>query len=211
MTNAARVWWCVALPTCLSAVPAAAQFRTLPAQPLPRAQRAPIAWFADFGQSIGDDGLGRAFAGGVGFRVDSLAIALRGGIWNPRRAGVEAHPAADIVAAYRVYGGTFRPANVEALAGAGVTWVDGDWELNLPLGIGVTWRLPTPIVAVGPWVAGRVHYRTYGSGPAGVDSGVFPGVSAGVSITHHSGPGARFGLDYLGGEWGWGIGLHYAR
>jgi len=105
---------------------------------------------------------------------------------------------AGVQAGVKVVGGDFSPLAVFALGGIGTIEDDDDASSTqfVPLGMGFTLTLPTPLLSIKPWLAPRLDMtRTSFQGESDWNS-LF-GLSAGVDLTLLSGFAFRAAYDYL--------------
>ncbi len=96
------------------------------------------------------------------------------------------------------------PVAVNVQAGIGVIDQGGVTQLDIPIGVGVAIKVPSPLLDVEPWVAPRVHIARLASdaglplpGAADTQTEVGYGVSAGLNLTLPTGLGFHAAVDYL--------------
>ena len=89
-------------------------------------------------------------------------------------------------------------------------------EINVPIGVGFAFSVPTPGVSIEPWVAPRIQISRVSldvAGFSGSETNTDFGISGGVNIGLATGIGIHAALDVLGVSGAtpvtFGIGLHY--
>ncbi len=190
---------------CALARPVAAQ---LIANPVYFSPKAPIGLTvaADFGSALStkyDTVKSTSHPNHVGLRallglpIVSLGVSV--GRYNPDTTGVnpETQFAAD--AALKLLSLPLVPVGIALQAGVGYvqagSGVGAAKLYNVPIGLGVSLRPPTPGLSVEPWVAPRVHLRGYrASGTSTFQTGI--GVSGGVNLGLPTGLGLHAALDW---------------
>lgn len=159
----------------------------------------------------GNDGAGAgttlAVNGSVGSRrasVGGYVARMSGSNWSE-----EAIYAPGVVGGYRLAGGPLVPVAVNLQAGAGrhsvPIGIGGErvsvWQV--PVGVGISWTIPQPALAIKPWVAPRVQYSRQ-SRPATVlaagagsvtTTDVAFGLSGGVAFGLLNGVGIDLAVD----------------
>lgn len=159
----------------------------------------------------GNDGAGSGTAvglsGSVGSRrasVGAYLARMSGSAWSD-----DPIYAPGVVGAYRLAGGPLVPVAVNLQAGAGRHSVpigigtDRISVWQVPVGVGISWTIPQPAVAIKPWVAPRVQYSRQ-SRPATVLAGgaksvtttdVAFGLSGGIAFGLLNGVGIDLAVD----------------
>ncbi|MHB1329642.1 MAG: hypothetical protein ACYC2K_15700 [Gemmatimonadales bacterium] len=117
----------------------------------------------------GNDGAGAgtavALTGSVGSRraaIGGYLARLGGSSWSD-----EAIYTPGLVGTYRLAGGPLVPIAVNLQAGVGrhsvPIGVGGErvsvWQV--PVGVGISWTIPQPVVAIKPWLAPRLQYSRH--------------------------------------------------
>jgi hypothetical protein len=102
--------------------------------------------------------------------------------------------------------------SVSAHAAAGYFSKSGTNSINVPIGLTLGIKPPSPGVSFEPWVSARIHYtRTSAGGFSASTTNV--GAGAGVNVGLPMGLGLHAALDYLAVSGGapilFGIGAHY--
>lgn len=102
--------------------------------------------------------------------------------------------------------------SVSAHAALGYMSSNGTTNLNVPIGITLGIKPPSPGVSFEPWVSARIHYARASAGGFSASTTNI-GAGAGVNVGLPMGIGAHAALDYLAVSGGapilFGIGLHY--
>ncbi len=158
---------------------------------------------------------------------DGFALGARGtvslgriGVWATAGRFLASDEGADDRMVYgamlgvKVVGGPLSPLAVYVQGGAG-TMEDDDPNSStvfVPIGLAASLTIPTPLLAVRPWVAPRIEFGIVTSnGETETSSGVF-GMSAGVDMTLLTGLSFRASYDRikdLDGIVGLGVALHF--
>lgn len=102
---------------------------------------------------------------------------------------------------WRVFGGPLIPLAVNIQAGAAYWEVDATGgkikNIHVPVGVGFVLTIPTPGLAIKPWVAPRFDYsRMEPSGGSGADQSEFAW-SAGIDLGFLNGLGIHAAYDWL--------------
>lgn len=87
------------------------------------------------------------------------------------------------------------PVSVNVQGGVGVFDFGGMTELDIPIGVGVAFNVPAPILDVEPWIAPRIHLMRLSNGTSVTELGY--GMSAGLNVTLPTGLGFHLAVDYL--------------
>lgn len=157
---------------------------------------------------FGNDGAGGGTAYGVqvGYGFRRLAVAAFGsGLANSDLRAATSY-AGGASLAYRVLGGPLVPVSVNFHAGAsysaprfgpagGGGFTAKTW--HVPIGLGLSWTFPQPVVAIKPWLSPRADVRrTTTAGPnsfSGTDTAF--GLSGGIAFGFLNGLGIDVAFD----------------
>lgn len=129
-----------------------------------------LAGMAGFG--VGDsEGTGIGVAGTIGMR----RIAISGMVSRVSGSGDEYYGAGGALT-IKLAGGPLVPLSLNLQAGAAYSEPGGSAAgfevLHVPVGLGISWIIPQPVVALKPWLAPRVDLnRVSGPGPLPVPGG----------------------------------------
>ncbi len=192
-----------------SAGPAAAQAPGLPVINAGAARGFTIGAQVALPNPAAGDGTAFGVIGSVGFRrlaLGAVVAGVSGANWS---TGTVRSVGGNLTV--KVAGGPLVPLAVNLQAGAAHVrpdnGIEGAWAWHLPVGLGVAWTIPQPVVALKPWIAPRLdHSRTRGPDPT-VDP--LPGappllvtesatdfaLSAGISLGFLNGLGLDFAVD----------------
>jgi hypothetical protein len=87
------------------------------------------------------------------------------------------------------------PVSVNVQGGIGTLSSEGITQLDIPIGVGVAFSVPAPILDVEPWIAPRLHIMRLSNGTSLTETGY--GVSAGLNVTLPTGFGFHVAADYV--------------
>ncbi len=205
----ARAAWTGPLTALVLADSVAAQAPGLPLQAasLPTGIHLAASIGLPAGGAWPGEGTALGFSAGVASaRLGLVATLVR---FDPERRQTDATTGAGILAVARLVGGTLDlPLQVDVFAGYG--WFDrpalcqddcpapgagrGAWRI--PLGVGFTMNIATPVASLRPWLAPRVElFREEGSDTRSDEARV--GASAGVDLRFVGGLGVRAAWDQV--------------
>ncbi|MCC7131745.1 MAG: hypothetical protein IT352_03820 [Gemmatimonadales bacterium] len=209
-----RVGPVVAGVAALAAGPLRAQAPGLPIINAGVARGVTLGAQLGFPNGAAGDGTAFGVVGSLGFRrlaVGAVVAGVSGADWSN---GTVRSVGGNLTV--KLAGGPLVPIAVNLQAGAAYVAPDNGYDgaraWRMPVGIGISWTIPQPVVAVKPWIAPRIdHTRTRGPDPAldPLPGGPVPmvnttetdlGVSAGVSFGFLNGLGLEVAIDRVFGE-----------
>ncbi len=217
-----------ALAACALVRPATAQ---LNANPVYYSPKAPVGLTlaADFGTTLQTKSGGLTSTlkpNNVGVRallgLPIINVGVGGGIWNSDVPGADKETQFMATAALKVFSPPLLPVGVAVQAGAGYLQIGSGTSAvksyNVPIGVGVSIKPPTPGLSVEPWAGPRIQVqRTSAGGSSETRFGV--GASGGINLGMPMGLGLHAALDWAtyaakGASpkiqtMVFGIGLHY--
>jgi hypothetical protein len=128
-----------------------------------------------------------------------ISIGVGAGRYNPDTSGVNSETQFAADAALKLLSLPLVPVGIALQAGAGYlqtgSGVNAAKLYNVPIGLGVSVKPPTPGLSVEPWVAPRVQLRAYSAGGTSTfQTGI--GVSGGVNLGLPTGLGLHAALDW---------------
>jgi hypothetical protein len=150
-------------------------------------------------------GDGTALLAGVAFGARRIALGGFVSRINGPTAGADDRYAGGAAVTMKVLGGPLVPIAVNLQAG-GAYWTTPvgsgagkATNLHLPVGLGISWTIPQPVVAVKPWIAPRLDYSRFDA-PSGsltlVDaSSTDFGLSGGISFGFLNGLSLEVAVD----------------
>lgn len=145
----------LALLLACAAAPVAAQTPGVPVMNGSLARGVSLAGMAGFG--VGDsEGTAVGLAGTLGMR----RVAISGMVSRVSVDGADSYYGAGGAITVKVAGGPLVPLSLNLQAGAGYSKplggvVDLD-VVHVPVGLGISWIIPQPVVALKPWLAPRL-------------------------------------------------------
>lgn len=195
----------VMLGLAAAASPAAAQLAANPVYYSPKAPTG-LTLAADFGSTLSTK-FGTLTASNkpnnIGVRatlgLPMVNVGVGGGIYNSDITGADKETQFMANAAVKVFSPPLVPLGIAVQAGAGYlqlgSGVGAAKMLNIPIGLAVAVKPPTPGMSVEPWAAPRVHLRRVSvSGNSAMQTGI--GVSGGVNLGMPMGLGLHAALDW---------------
>ena len=211
----------------LVATPISAQAPGIPIVNAGFARGFTLGSMVGFDNASAGDGTGFVVSGTVGFRriaVGGFVSGLTGSVLS-----TETVVAGGATVAIKLAGGPLVPVAITLLTGAGYYSIDRSLTTSwrVPVGLGIAWTIPQPVVALKLWAAPRLDYaRVRGPDPPAdpVPGGAIPlrtttgsdfGLSAGVNLGFLNGFGIDLAVDQLfAGEPGskptsFGVGASY--
>jgi hypothetical protein len=205
--TAVATLWAVFLLTPFAAV--RAQLPGIPVYntPIPSG----LAVGADVGFPNGTSGLGTSYAitGALGTGPFGFTASIGG-------TKIEATNATRVTvggtANWKVFGGPLIPLAVNVQAGAAFWQTGGSSNISfvrVPVGVSATLTIPTPGMAIKPWIAPRLDYVRGSQGGASSDATEF-GFSIGLDLAFLNGLGVRAAFDWVDSATTVGVGLNYA-
>jgi hypothetical protein len=192
-----------------AATPAPAQWLGMPVWNSPKGGTG-ITISGDYGKPNADWGKGNAFGARGTLGLGSLSVTAGFASWKPEGASNSASSIGG-TAAFRVIGGTLLPVNVNLLVGGGRATASGLPDLtNLVAGGGASISLPTPGVAIEPYVSltNRWHKPSGGSTESNFGWTIGANLGFGLLGAHIAYDSESFGGGSTGGIIG--IGAHLA-
>ena len=186
------------------AVPAMAQAPGLPVVNAGVARGLTLAGMLGFPNGGAGDGTGYAASLAAGFR----RVALVGFVSGVKNGAFKDHYAAGGNLVIKVAGGPLVPIAINLQGGlaysrpklAGFSERHTEWRV--PLGLGISWTIPRPVVALKPWIAPRLdHLRltvpaTTGAARSTGTATKF-GLSGGINFGFLNGLGIDVAVDRL--------------
>jgi hypothetical protein len=155
---------------------------------------------ADVGIPNDAAGGGHAFGATVGLGLGPLGITARLSRFTPD--GSEELWSGGATANYKVFGGPLVPLAVTLQAGAGYSNPELDCiacdvsEWRFPVGLGFSFTIPNPALAIKPWIAPRVDITRRSADGASETETDF-GVSGGVELNLLTGLGFQAAYDLM--------------
>ena len=146
----------VALLVLAPAATALAQAPGLPVINAGPARGVTVAGMVGFGNQAAGDATTFGVTGTLGFRrVAVSGFVARAGGTNLSDNAVTSGGGA---VAIKLLGGPLVPVSVNLQAGAAYLAPGEATMWRVPVGIGISWTIPQPVVAIKPWVAPRLDY-----------------------------------------------------
>ena len=194
----------VTLGLALVAGPVVAQMKSIPVYHNPKGGSG-LLLAADFGKGMNDEsGKNTAFAFRTGFGVGPVTFGASFGTVNPTDDAGERQSETQWMAnmGLRLFGGGLAPVSLSLQGGIGVLSRTGEGAggvdakvVNIPVGLGLGFSVPSPAFNFEPWVATRVQYTrnevsTFNANQVGF------GISAGVDLSFLMGLGF-----HIAGDW----------
>lgn len=161
---------------------------------------------ADFGTTLSSslDGIDASNKPNhVGLRailgIPMLTVGLGAGVYSPDVAGEDKETQFAGTLAFKIFSPPLVPIGIAVQAGAGFLQVGegaGAFKtMDVPVGLGVAVRPPTPGISIEAWAAPRVQLRRVSfGGNSATQTGV--GASAGVNLGMPVGLGLHLGADW---------------
>ncbi len=111
-----------------------------------------------FNNVAAGDGTGFLLSGTAGFRRVAVGAFVSG--WSGSALGTETVVARGASVAVKLAGGPLVPVGVTLLTGAGYYSPNAGGLTNwrVPVGLGISWTIPQPVVALKFWVSPRLDY-----------------------------------------------------
>lgn len=186
---------------CLLAKPLAAQLVANPVYFSPKAPTG-LTLAADFGTTLQTKVGGLTATdkpNNVGARallgLPMVNVGLAAGSYNPNSAGASRQTQVAATVAVKVFSPPLVPLGISLQAGAGYINSGGTKIYNIPIGVGIAVKPPTPGLSFEPWIAPRVHLTAYrGTGTSTIQTGI--GVSGGANLNLPTGLGLHGAIDY---------------
>ncbi|HEV8122703.1 MAG TPA: outer membrane beta-barrel protein [Gemmatimonadales bacterium] len=165
---------------------------------------------ADVGFPSNDAGGGTAFGGTGKVGFGPIGVTATISSWKPD--GEERYTSFGGTGNLKIFGGPLVPFAVTLQAGAGYT-KDGTTTLwHIPVGLGLSIKIPTTVIGLKPWVAPRLDISRV-STPTGSNTDKHFGLSAGVELNLLSGLGLQVAYDRVSLDNSnptvFSVGIHY--
>jgi opacity protein-like surface antigen len=155
---------------------------------------------------IPNDAAGGGWATGATVKAGFGVLGVSGTVSRFDPEGTDAVWSGGATANMKVFGGPLIPMAVTLQGGAGYVSKDfgclpGDTDCDItqwhfPVGLGVSFTIPNPALAIKPWIAPRVDVlrTSIGDGDSETDAGI--GVSGGVELNLLNGMGFHVAYDW---------------
>jgi opacity protein-like surface antigen len=185
-----------------------------------------VALYGDVG--IPNDAAGGGIAAGATVRAGFSRIGVTGSAAYYNPGGSELLDVDDDLVSiggtlnYRLLGGPLIPLSATLQAGAGYARikraaaptadVDTVTQLRIPVGLGIAFSMPNPVLSIRPWIAPRVDIVRTTVNDLDPETNTAFAVSAGVELNLLTGLGLHATYDWSGEEGHpqtLGVGLHY--
>lgn len=221
MSRSARL---LLLPLLAVAGSAAAQTPGVPVMAGALVRGVSMAAMAGFGVS-GSDGTGIGLSGTLGLR----RVAITGLVSRVSGSGTpDPYYGAGGAFTVKVAGGPLVPLAINLQAGAAYSnlgYGDAVGSWHIPVGLGISWLIPQPVVALKPWLAPRVDmtrvtgldplFDPVGGAPGAARTDTNFGLSGGLTFGFLNGMAVDLAFDrvFVGGDGGQpttlGVGLSW--
>lgn len=166
---------------------------------------------ADVGFPSDDAGGGTAFGGTGKVGFGPLGVTATVSSWKPDGAD-ERYTSIGGTGNLKIFGGPLVPFAVTFQAGAGYTKDEGTTLWHIPVGLGLSIKIPTTVIGLKPWVAPRLDI-TRVSNAIGSNTEKHFGFSAGVELNLLSGLGLQAAYDRVSFNGAnptiFSVGIHY--
>lgn len=154
-----------------------------------------VASMVGFNNESAGDGTGFVLAGTAGFRRVAVGAFVSG--WSGSAFGPETVVARGATATVKLAGGPLVPVGVTLLTGAGYYSPNsGATHWRVPVGLGISWTIPQPVVALKFWVSPRLDYSRIRTTAQTATATEF-GLSGGVNLGFLNGFGLDVAVDRL--------------
>ena len=166
----------------LGATPIAAQAPGVPIVNAGFSRGFTLGSMVGFNNASAGDGTGFMVSGTVGFRriaVGGFVSGLTGSMLSS-----ETRVAGGATVAVKLAGGPLVPVAITLLTGAGYYSVDRSLTTSwrVPVGLGISWTIPQPVVALKLWASPRLDYARVRGSDFGLSGGVNLGFLNGFGI-----------------------------
>ncbi len=187
-------YWVVGLS--IVAAPLAGQAPAVPIMNAGFSRGFALASMVGFNNESGGDGTGYLLSGTAGFRRVALGAFVSG--WSGSALGTETVVARGASIAVKLAGGPLVPIGVTLLTGAGYYAPSSSGATNwrVPVGLGIAWTIPQPVVALKFWVSPRLDYSRFRAASQTRTATEF-GLSGGVNLGFLNGLGLDLAVDRL--------------
>lgn len=182
----------VALAVGLGATPASAQLFSNPVYFSP-SHGTGFSLNGEYARRFEDPGDDINFAGARGI-LGLGPVSIMGGA-GVAFAGGESEATFGGAVALNILDLPLVPVSVNVQGGIGTLSSGGSTQLDIPIGVGVAFNVPAPILDVEPWIAPRLHIIRRSNGISTTETGY--GVSAGLNVTLPTGFGFHVAADYV--------------
>ncbi|MSR02891.1 MAG: hypothetical protein EXR94_09190 [Gemmatimonadetes bacterium] len=147
-----------AIGLSILATPLAAQAPAIPIMNAGLSRGFSLASMVGFNNVAAGDGTGFLLSGTAGFRRVAVGAFVSG--WSGSALGTETVVARGASVAVKLAGGPLVPVGVTLLTGAGYYSPNAGGLTNwrVPVGLGISWTIPQPVVALKFWVSPRLDY-----------------------------------------------------
>ncbi len=186
----------LAVGLSILAVPLAAQAPAVPVMNPGFSRGFALGSMVGFNNAAAGSGTGFLLSGTAGFRRVAVGAFVSG--WSASALGTETVVARGATVMVKLAGGPLVPVGVTLLTGAGYYAPNSGGTTNwrVPVGLGFSWTIPQPVVALKFWVSPRLDYFRVRT-PTQITTETEFGLSGGVNLGFLNGFGLDLAVDRL--------------